>query len=75
MKVYELARGVRYEGSSVIAIYGSLEGAIEGAWKEAESQKRIYPDLEWNMQEEKKCVFYINSNYDDYIYIKEHELL
>ena len=75
MKVYELSRGVRYEGSSVVAIYGSLEGAIKGAWEEAEKQMKIYPEDEWTITNEKKCIFYLANTMDEYIFVKERELL
>jgi hypothetical protein len=75
MKVYELSRGTKYEGSYVISICGSLERAILGAWEEAESQKKIYPDDEWTLTSDKDYLFYITNTMDDYIFVKERELI
>jgi hypothetical protein len=75
MTVYELSRGVRYEGSSVVAIYASLERAIRGAWEEAEKQSNIYPEDEWTIKSEKKCAFYLANTMDEYIFDKEREVI
>ena len=91
MKVYELSQGVRYEGSSVVAIYATADRAMVGAWEEAERLNKIYKstsenpssesesfftkDTEWVVSAEKKCLFYISNDLDDYIFVKEREVI
>ena len=75
MKVYELSLGVKYEGYSVIAIYASLERAVEGAWIEADKQNNIYPDVEWTVSSHEKYAFYLINDMEEYIFVKERELI
>jgi len=83
MKVYELSQGVRYEGSSVVAIYATADRAMVGAWEEAERLNKIYKstsenpskETEWTVSTEKKCLFYIANDLDDYIFVKEREVI
>jgi len=83
MKVYEVSQGVRYEGSSVVAIYATADRAMVGAWEEAERLNKIYKstsenpskETEWTVSTEKKCLFYIANDLDDYIFVKEREVI
>jgi len=83
MKVYEVSQGVRYEGSSVVAIYATADRAMVGAWEEAERLNKIYKstsenpskETEWVVSAEKKCLFYIANDLDDYIFVKEREVI
>ena len=75
MKVYELSRGEKYEGSFVVGIYASLERAIEGAWKEAGKHIHVYPDDEWTISSKEKCTFYLVNTMEEYIFVKERELI
>jgi hypothetical protein len=83
MKVYEVSQGIRYEGSSVVAIYATADRAMVGAWEEAERLNKIYKstsenpskETEWTVSTEKKCLFYIANDLDDYIFVKEREVI
>jgi hypothetical protein len=83
MKVYEVSWGIRYEGSSVVAIYATAARAMVGAWEEAERLNKIYEstsenpskETEWTVSTEKKCLFYIANDLDDYIFVKEREVI
>ena len=83
MKVYEVSQGIRYEGSSVVAIYATADRAMVGAWEEAERLNKIYEstsenpskETEWTVSAEKKCLFYISNDLDDYIFVKEREVI
>jgi hypothetical protein len=82
MKVYEVSQGVRYEGSSVVAIYATADRAMVGAWEEAERLNKIYEstsenpskDTEWVVSA-KSVFFYISNDLDDYIFVKEREVI
>lgn len=75
MKVYELSRGEKYEGSFVVGIYASFERAIEGAWKEAGKLIHIYPDDEWTVSNHEKYNFYLTNTMEEYVFVKERELI
>ena len=75
MKVYELSRGQKYEGSLVVGIYASFERAIEGAWKEADKHSKIYPNDEWTISSHEKYNFYLTNTMEEYIFVKERELI
>ncbi len=82
MKVYELSRGVRYEGSRVVAIYATADRAMVGAWEEAERLNNIYKTssndeqgTEWVVSTEKNCLFYIANDLDEYMFVKEREVI
>lgn len=80
MKVYELSKGEKYEGSRVVAIYATPERAILGAWEEAEHISNIYKTssdegTEWTISNERNCLFYIVNDLDEYIFVKEREVI
>jgi hypothetical protein len=82
MKVYEVSQGARYEGSHVVAIYATADRAMVGAWEEAERINKIYKTssndeqgTEWVVSAEKKCLFYISNDLDEYIFVKEREVI
>ena len=82
MKVYEVSQGCRYEGSRVVAIYATADRAMVGAWEEAERLNNIYKTssndeqgTEWAVSTEKNCLFYIANDLDEYIFVKEREVI
>jgi len=82
MKVYEVSQGIRYEGSRVVAIYATADRAMVGAWEEAERLNNIYKTssndeqgTEWAVSTEKNCLFYIANDLDEYIFVKEREVI
>jgi hypothetical protein len=81
MKVYEVSQGARYEGSHVVAIYATADRAMVGAWEEAERLNKIYESTsedfaaDWTVSAEKNCLFYIANNLDEYIFVKEREVI
>lgn len=82
MKVYELSKGEKYEGSRVVAIYATPERAILGAWEEAEKINNIYKtssnddeETEWTISNERNCLFYIVNDLDEYLIVKEREVI
>ena len=82
MKVYEVSQGIRYEGSRVVAIYATADRAMVGAWEEAERLNNIYKTssndeqgTEWAVSTEKNCLFYIANDLDEYMFVKEREVI